>query len=147
VLDLKLLWTHPEPLPDRREPRWLFFHHKQKQLGAAVLVRGDEPKPLTIQLEPCGSVTGRLLDAGGKPWPNMEVLGRSETSYMSVTTLIWWYTSVSARTDGDGRFRVDGLIPKVKYNFSAGEKGFSLTLGPGESKDVGPLKVEEAKNR
>jgi hypothetical protein len=54
----------------------------------------------------------------------------------------------TAPVDPDGRFRVEGLIPNLKYGASA-QQGFmglgevfrDVTLAPGEVKDLGDLKV------
>jgi 5-hydroxyisourate hydrolase-like protein (transthyretin family) len=151
VMDLKLMWSNPQPLPgaqftvtalDPRSPRWLFFRHRDKQLGAAVQVRGDEGQPLTVRLQPCASVTGRLLDAKGRGCPEAEIYGQSENSYMSLTTGRWWQLYVSGRTDREGRFRVDGLIPGVKYAIAVGDQGFAQTLGPGAVKDLGDTRMK-----
>src|SRR5581483_2788922 len=41
-------------------PRWFFFFHKEKQLGAAVRLTGNEPKDFTIRLQECATLTGRI---------------------------------------------------------------------------------------
>ena len=41
--------------------------HEGRSLGAAVNLKGDEPDPMRIVLQPTGTVTGRLLDEDGKP--------------------------------------------------------------------------------
>jgi hypothetical protein len=111
VMDLKLMWSNPQPRPgsrftatvlDPRNPRTLFFLHREKRLGTAVPVRGDEDKPLTVRLRPCGSVTGRALGAGGRGRAGLEIYGQSENSYMSVSTGRWWQIYVSGRSDEGG---------------------------------------------
>jgi RNA polymerase sigma factor (sigma-70 family) len=150
MMDLKLMWTNPRPLPsahfratalDPHNPRWLYFHHREKQLGAAVLVRGDEKKPLTVRLQPCGIVTGRILDKKGQGYPEWTIYGRSQNQYMNVTTGWWWELDVSCRTDKQGRFRI-GLIPGVAYNITVGGQNHRLTLKPGEIKDLGEVRIE-----
>jgi hypothetical protein len=148
MMDLKLVWTNPRPLTsphftatvqDPRNPRWLYFHHREKQLGAAVLVRGDEEKPLTVRLKPCGSVTGLMLDADGKASPKEVIYGRSESKHMSIATGRWWHLYVSGHKDMEGRFRIDGLIPGVKYNLWFGNQEYPVTVKPSESRDVGDV--------
>jgi RNA polymerase sigma factor (sigma-70 family) len=152
VMDLKLMWSRPQPLAgsrftanalDPRHPRQLFFYHREKHLGAAVQVRGDEEKPLTVRLQPCGIVTGRILDSKGHPYPEWSIYGQSESKYMSITTGRWWELYVSGRTDKEGRFRID-LIPDVKYHIPIGAQNHVSTLKPGETKDLGDIKVETA---
>jgi RNA polymerase sigma factor (sigma-70 family) len=149
MTDLKLMWSNQPPLADSHftataldpaHPRWLFFRHHERQLGAALEVRGDESKSFTVRLQPCGTVTGRLLDARGKPWPGRSVYGSSKASYMSVTNLRWWSDYVSAHTDQEGRFKFEGLIPGVEYRIAVGEHTHNLTLAPSETKDLGDVK-------
>jgi RNA polymerase sigma factor (sigma-70 family) len=153
VMDLKLMWSKPQPLPgshftatvlDPRNPRQIFFYHRGRQLGAAVLVRGDEKKPLTVRLQPCGAVTGRILDAKGQACPEWAIYGQSENANMNNTTGRWWQLYVSGRTNKEGRFRIEGLIPGVKYKIIVGNKGHSVSLKAGETKDLGDTKVEDA---
>jgi RNA polymerase sigma factor (sigma-70 family) len=150
VMDLKMMWSLPQPLSgsrftatalDPRNPRQLFFYHGDKQLGAAVLVRGDEEKPLTIRLQPGGSVTGRILDSEGHPLSDWSIYGQSQSAYMSITNGRWWNLYVSGRTDKQGQFRI-GLIPGVAYNIMIGGQNYSLTLKPGEKKDLGDTKLD-----
>jgi len=143
------MWSKPPALLDGHftakvldpaHPRWFFFYHAQRQMGAAIQIRGDESKPLSVRLQPCGCVTGRVFDARGNPWPGLGIYGKSETKYMSITTLRWWSHYVSACTGADGRFRMEGLIPGVEYRISVGEHRYSVTLASGEAKELGDVK-------
>jgi hypothetical protein len=149
VLDLKLVWSNPRPLPgpdftatvlDPGGSRRIYFLHREKRLGAAVLVRGDTKEPLTVRLRPCGSVAGRLLDAKGRPRAGVDIYGQSEDKRMSVSGR-WWGLYVSGRTDKEGRFRIEGLIPGVTYHVGIGAGQQIFTLTAGEVKDVGDLTV------
>ncbi len=137
MIDPKMMWQKPVILRDSHftataldpgRPRWFFFHQHARQWGAALQIRGDETDPLTVRLQPCGSATGRVLDAKGRPWSGLSVFGRSKPSYMSVTTLQWRSDYVSSRTDDQGRFRVDGLIPGVEYQLRFGGRDLNVTL-------------------
>src|SRR5262249_62062237 len=48
------------------QPRRLLFLHEPKRLAGSVVVRGDEQGPLTVKLEPWGTLTGKLVPAEGK---------------------------------------------------------------------------------
>ena len=73
-----------------------------------MLVRGDETEPLTVRLQPLGSATGRLLTQKGEPAANVTIdFGRTGNYGPGIRT---------AKTDGDGRFRVDGLAVGQKYD-------------------------------
>ena len=52
---------------DPKQPRPLFFRHDEKKLAAVVMAKGDESGPLTVRLQPAGTVTGRLIDEDDRP--------------------------------------------------------------------------------
>ena len=49
------------------EQAYLFFVDKERKLGAFLALKGEVKEPLTVKLEPCGSVSGRVLDQDGEP--------------------------------------------------------------------------------
>jgi RNA polymerase sigma factor (sigma-70 family) len=118
-----------------RGMRGLSFHHAGKGLGKVLTVHGDKPGPLTVQLEPCGSVVGRVVDGGGNPVPGVTVrLGGG------------YGPGVTARTDHEGRF--DGtLLPGQKYSLWLASSRRLLSdvgrveVGAGQSKDLGDLRL------
>jgi hypothetical protein len=83
-------------------PRAVSFYHRGRGLGKVLTVRGDEVRSLTVRLEPCGQVIGRLLDKAGHPVAGVDIafIAPGPTTY--------------TRTDRDGRFRTD-LVPGLKY--------------------------------
>ena len=87
-----------------RSTRNVYFYHAKSELGKILTLRGDETEPLTVQLEPYGSVVGRLLDKKGKPVPGLGI------SFGSMHGLI----GDQAETDQQGRFRAQ-LIPGLEY--------------------------------
>jgi hypothetical protein len=110
-----------------RGTRTLFFHQRAQELGKAVTIGGDETEPLTVQLEPCGSVIGRVVDKAGKPVPGLSVsLGGQDTCL-----------ATQAATDRQGRFRV-ALVPGQKY-------GFRLNTPRPLPRNVEPVEVESGR--
>jgi protocatechuate 3,4-dioxygenase beta subunit len=116
------------------------FYHKEKNLGFFLQESADKKSdPLLIKLQRCGTVFGRLVDDDGKPLPNMQMHVEGPARFELVST------------DKDGRFRVQGLIPGVKYTLSRrqlndrayvmGRDLASVSMESGQTKDLGDLKV------
>jgi hypothetical protein len=120
-----------------RRSRDLFFRHREKGLGKVLTIRGDETGPLTVQLDPCGSIIGRMVDEGGKPVPE-------------ITFYYWggYLPAVPAKTDRDGRFHV-ALVPGQKYALGLlGSRRLLRNVGEvkvesGQSKDLGDLPLSD----
>jgi RNA polymerase sigma factor (sigma-70 family) len=117
-----------------RRGRDLCFHHRARGLGQVVTIRGDEPGPLTVRLDPCGSVVGRLLDKRGNPVPGVRVRLSGRRGL-----------EVVAETDREGRFRA-ALPPGQTYSLGvyslralARNVGEEVEVEPGGSKDLGDL--------
>ena len=111
------------------------------------MIKPDEAGPVTIRLERCGALTGRLVDAGGLPqagaqmkWYRPMEGGDSRFGKGSLPSPI--------KTDKDGRFRVAGLVPGLKYSLYltngsvvAGWPVKGATIKAGEVKDLGDVKA------
>jgi RNA polymerase sigma factor (sigma-70 family) len=121
-----------------RHTRTLVFHHTRKGLGKVLTVRGDETKALTVQLDPCGSALGRLVDQRGKPVPELEV------GFVRGTN----GPAILAKTDRDGRFCVS-LVPLQRYSLRPSSSGRLLrdvgevAVESGHSKDLGELTMAD----
>lgn len=136
-----------------RAPRPLVFYHKEKNLGYYVKnLRRELAGPLTIQLQPCGSASGRILDADGKPATGLRGHLNRVDSNGSTKSSDGAAEGGCQRvvTDKDGRFRVEGLVPGQEYrviNYSDRRPGFLdlihvyVFVEPGEHKDLGDLKM------
>jgi protocatechuate 3,4-dioxygenase beta subunit len=111
-----------------RKSRELHLHHEELRLGKFLTLKGDEINSLNVQLVPCGTVIGRIVDKNEKPVPGAQV---------QLTRHADGYCLAEARmaTDTDGRFRMESLVPGVKYTF--------VLWGPHRlRKDVGKLEVK-----
>jgi hypothetical protein len=112
--------------------------HEGKKLAGWLVVGGDEKAPVRIRLEPWGSAVGRFVTPDGVPLTNVSVgLG----------------TLGGVAADKDGKFRIDGLAPGLKYDLSvskepnygleiSGESTKDVTVGPGETRDLGDIRVK-----
>jgi beta-lactamase regulating signal transducer with metallopeptidase domain len=144
--------TRYEKLADERftvegiaadEPRLLFFSHSEKKLGARVEIPIGDTRPLTVRLERCGSLVGRIVDAKGQA-----AAGKS----VSLTTSPVRFPQVNLppenrmlKTDQDGKFRVDGLIPGLAYQVRIRSGPlFSFKLKPAETHDTGTIRLEQS---
>jgi RNA polymerase sigma factor (sigma-70 family) len=117
-----------------RATRQLTFHHKDKNLGFFLKQLPDEKSgPLTVKLQPCGSVSGRLVDQDGQPVAGVRLPGRLGNS-QEITT------------DKEGRFHAEGLVPGVEYHVMRPKVIatvlVTVVVEPGKNKDLGDLKID-----
>ena len=128
--------------------RRLTFMHEAKRLSGFLLVRGDERDPYVVRLRPWATLSGRLVDEGGKPRPGVRMTAKDWQAVLSNPA----YGVLSdARTGADGRFRLEGLVAGLKYDARLvnveDDKGYGvvfddLTLAPGESRDLGDVRAK-----
>src|SRR5262249_15371070 len=125
--------------PKAKEERQMVFFHREKNLGFYLKeLRGDTPGPLTIKLQPCGSVSGRLVDREGQPAAGARLVARGFGLRYSSSEAQW------STTDKEGRFHFKGLVPE--QNYLVGDPyhrpGLStmVVVKPGEHKDAGDIK-------
>jgi RNA polymerase sigma factor (sigma-70 family) len=127
--------------PSRRH-EILFIHPEKRLYGVAVPPEKDGD-PVRVLLQPTASFAGRLVDAGGKPLAGVEL----EVTFRPKAGWGWTtYLPGAVKTDGEGRFRVDALLPGREFRLS-GDKG-ELPLGelrPGQAKDAGDVRLVQAK--
>ena len=135
---------------DPSSPRRLTVANVERKLIGSAYLKGDEPAPHTLRLQPWGTITGRIVDDEGQTrlglsisssvdWfaPNQDAIGILPDSDWNGGHLI----------GDDGRFRIEALVPGLKYgadvseNFHhAGHLFDGVIVAPGEVKDLGELK-------
>jgi hypothetical protein len=113
---------------DAARPRRLVFLHSQRRLAGTVTVRGDEHVPPVARLAPTGAVAGRVLDADGQPVAGAKVIlsspsGPAERLYRKLAE-----SREPVRTDPDGRFRLEGIVPDLAFTLGI-YKGSTLLVG------------------
>jgi hypothetical protein len=148
-------WFHGQDLPtaqfritgvDPKHPRWFVFRHRGRDLGAVVLFKGNEPTPVTVRLQKCATVRGRLVDEEGLPRAGF-LMGGYHRGQLFGDGIGIGFTM--RQIGKDGRFRIEGVIPGLKVGLFAGKNTMyfdplvpDLTLEAGEVKDLGDVKVK-----
>ncbi len=149
------VWFNVKDLPtaqfripgfDPKHPRAFFFHHHGKNLGAAAIFKGDEPMPVTVRLQKCATVTGRLVDDDGLPRGGW-ITGHVHRGQLTIKDVGRGFGMQGIGKDG--RFRMEGVIPGLRIGIMAGKNTSifdtlvpELTLKPGEVRDLGDVKVK-----
>ena len=165
VKGLTAIWPKPVQLKDAAfnalaldpdAPRDLLFVHTERRLAGRMTVRGDEPEPLAVKLEPWATLVGRLVDADGQPLAGVRVNAAYVYGVVHVPAAWMELHPEEIQTDRDGRFRVERLIPGIKLTLgaSAGKAFLLLSDAPngwlqvsvtaGETKDLGDLRAKRS---
>jgi hypothetical protein len=117
-------------------------------------LRGDEKEPPVVRLKPAGSAIGRILDRDGQPLAgaDIEISGLDQITSEFYRQLRLRQQPI--RTDKEGRFRVEGIVPQVKFTVNI-TKGRTYFVGeprigvkqvkPGETLDLGDVRVKPAR--
>ncbi len=129
------------------ETRRLVFHHEKRKLGLVTQIEADQPgsQPVVIQLQPVGTLKGRLLLPDGTP-----VVGASVEAIL-LPSGDFGQTLRLGVTDAQGRFEYT-LLPGVNYRLKieggnlrvnrADQVDFvegDLSVKPNEVKDLGDV--------
>ncbi len=132
---------------DPSKPRRVIVTHAGRKLIGTAYLKGDEAGPLTIRLQPWGTIAGRVVDEEGQPHKGVEI--NSIDGIFQKRPDVKVILPADVRIGGDGRFRVERLVPGLKYGASASDRANRLygvvfrdvTVAPGEVKDLGNLKI------
>jgi hypothetical protein len=120
--------------------RWLIFHHKGKDLGFFLKeLPAEKADPFTVQLQPCGSVSGRIVDPDGEPVAGVRCNG-------GVRGRGW--IALEVTTDRNGRFHAKGLVPGLGYwilrpKVARAARLVEFEVEPGKHKDLGDIKLND----
>ncbi len=128
------------------------FQHPEKNLAGWLVVTGNEKGPLTVKLVPAAVLTGRLVRPDGEPVTAGDIvtpIGGSDIPRNREKPDRGTLPS-RVRLDKDGKFRITGLAPGLKYRFSLVIRGYcypvggreDLTFKPGETKDLGDVVIK-----
>jgi beta-lactamase regulating signal transducer with metallopeptidase domain len=122
-----------------REQRLIWVRARDRGLGLVTRTRPRADQPRSLTLEPTAKIRGRLLDRDGAPLEGARVV-----LYVAPEEIPFDLTAIS---DGDGRFTLDGALvgcdyllyligPRFMYGVA---QGISVTAG--ELTELGDLRV------
>ncbi len=125
--------------PSGEQKQYLVIWHKEKKL-AGQTVAVSSTKKLTLRLQPCGSVTGQIVDGD-------EVVSEMPIGTLSApgTDRSGWYPG-TIPTDEEGRFRLDHLVPGFEYDLRTYDDPrvqIRFTVKPGQTLDLGRIDLKQ----
>jgi hypothetical protein len=124
-----------------RRPLNVLFQHLEKGLVGALQPPKENGGAVTVQLEPGAVVTGRLVNAEGQPRVGAEL----EVTFRSKKERYFGpYSPEHIKTDREGRFRIEALLPECEFRLSDGKDELPLgeALHSGQTKDVGDVQMK-----
>jgi RNA polymerase sigma factor (sigma-70 family) len=128
-----------------RAPRDVLFMHPQKGLIGVAQPPKENGKSVIVRMEPGAAVTGRLVDGDGKPRAGVEL----EVTFHTKGKWGGWppmwrdYFPAHVKTDGEGRFRLEPLLPDFRFRLSDGKGELTFDgLRSGRTKDLGDVQTK-----
>jgi hypothetical protein len=124
-----------------RRPCEIIFRHLERGLVGVVRPPERDGGTVTVRMAPGAVVTGRLIDADGRPRAGVELRLR----FRSTENALWQpFSPDGVKTDRDGRFRIGALIPGFRYQLSdqQGELVMGQSLRSGQTKNLGDVRLE-----
>ena len=125
------------------QPRPLLFQHPQKGLVGVAQPPKNKGDSITVQLRPGATVKGRLVDTDGRARPGVELVISCRHKERAQPGEYVLFPPQPNKTDQQGRFRIEGLLPG--YEFALYDGKGSLPLGEGlrsgQTKDLGDVKI------
>ncbi|MGB3965142.1 MAG: carboxypeptidase regulatory-like domain-containing protein [Planctomycetota bacterium] len=89
-----------------------------------VATAAEQPTTIVLALRAGASLSGRVSDAGGQPVAGVDITAMHRRSLPGLGSWSVWRT---ARTDDDGRYRIEAILP--------GEVEARATVGPGVTQE------------
>ena len=140
--------------------RRLFAWNPTSNEAGTLLIEGTPPKDPVIRLQPAGTIIGRLVDKDGDPKAGVAIRSSAHVNgYFDqpteATDLGSFPDDADTRrehlvTDDDGRFKIRGVLPGLKYTAiltKAGDRNspYRMTMYVGEL--FHDLKIENAETK
>ncbi len=152
-----LTGLHPE-----RTRRILFTHEERKRIGF-LTAQGDNTAPYVVPMRRWASLTGRLLDEEGHPFPSRPdgpfakmmsphdlMLSLTGPDGLEESDSGYRWRALEIEIDRNGRFRIEPLVPGMPYSAEvyrgigkyAGMAFEDVILEPGEVRDLGDIATD-----
>ena len=95
------------------ETRQVLVHAPSKQLGGILDIQAELKSPVQMELQPTGSLAGRIVSKDGEPEAGMAIQFEllTDDGYRQVAAQLF--------TDANGRFHQRSLIAELKYRVAA----------------------------
>ncbi len=119
-------------------PRSLLFQHPQKGLVGVARPPKNRGDSITVQLRPGATITGRLVDADGRPRPGVELVVWLRHEGARPADGIQLFPPQRSKTDQQGRFRIEGLLPGYEFALYDGTAASAPGRGTPMGTDEGP---------
>jgi RNA polymerase sigma factor (sigma-70 family) len=119
----------------------IIVKHSEKRLIGVTRPPKENGGAITVRLDPAAAVTGRLVDADGKPRANVDV----KVTFRPKGWGFWTdYSSDRVKTDREGRFRIELLLPEQPFRLSddVGEVPFTAPRA-GQTTDLGDVRSKQ----
>lgn len=149
------------------ERRKVFVYHRKRNLAGSATVDTSNRDVVEVRLQEAGSISGRLVDAGGAPITDATVTADYEKLWTEGNEAAIWAPHPNLRAnptkipvDEEGRFLVDGLIPGKLYSarasaprklrgtmmdYGIGKVFVDQSIEPGETKELGDIVIESTR--
>jgi RNA polymerase sigma factor (sigma-70 family) len=136
------------------KPRLMVFYEPTRRLFGTLRLKGDEAGPVAARLRAGGRLTGRLVNADGRPLAGVRVdVHYLEREAAEVHEHV--HRANQALTDDRGRFVLDELVPGTEFRLTywqgRQESGSArhpakkaLRVKAGETLNLSELKVQSA---
>jgi beta-lactamase regulating signal transducer with metallopeptidase domain len=127
------------------EKREVAIFHRERQIGKYFVLNGDEklPSTMTVTLEPCATLVGRLVDEDGAPFQGVEVQAAPTPG-----TYPYFFIPIVV-SKADGKFECRYLFPGCDYALAVHGSEVKvqfplrkIAVEPGKTIDLADVKLK-----
>lgn len=137
---IHLTGLHPE------RTRSIRFFNPARSLIGFLKADGTSQEPYRVTMRASAMLVGQLIDSDGRPMKEKSVRIEAGSEPAVLKEDDW--------LDDEGRFTIDRLVPGIRYEIKMTTRGsskrwrtaksFSVTLKPGERRDLGAITLDSA---